>query len=36
MKRTRIGDLQYEAGFPTAETTKKLYDEFDFQRAVLA
>jgi hypothetical protein len=36
IKRTRIGDLQYEAGFPTAETVKKLYDELDFQRAVLA
>jgi hypothetical protein len=35
-KRTRIGDLSYEAGFPTADTVKKLYDEFDFQRAVLA
>jgi hypothetical protein len=36
IKRTRIGDLRYEAGFPTAETAKKLYDELDFQRAVLA
>ncbi|MCA1455214.1 DUF1254 domain-containing protein [Bradyrhizobium sp. BRP22] len=36
IKRTRIGDLRYEAGFPTAETVKKLYDELDFQRAVLA
>jgi hypothetical protein len=35
-KHTRIGDLTYEAGFPTAETVKKLYDELDFLRAVLA
>jgi hypothetical protein len=34
--KTRIGDLTYEAGFPTAETVQKLYDELDFQRAVLA
>ena len=33
---TRIGELQYEVGFPTAETAQKLYDEMDFQRAVLA
>jgi hypothetical protein len=33
---TRIGTLNYEAGFPTAETVRKLYDEIDFQRAVLA
>jgi hypothetical protein len=36
VRRTRIGELRYEAGFPTAETVKKLYDELDFQRAVLA
>jgi hypothetical protein len=35
-RRTRIGDLTYEAGFPTADTVSKLYDELDFQRAVLA
>jgi hypothetical protein len=35
-KATRIGTLHYEAGFPTADTVQKLYDEFDFQRAVLA
>jgi hypothetical protein len=35
-KRTRIGDLTYQAGFPTADTVNKLYDELDFQRAVLA
>jgi hypothetical protein len=33
---TRIGELQYEVGFPTAETAQKIYDEMDFQRAVLA
>lgn len=42
---TRIGPLEYElifnvdgkeAGYPTEETAKKLYDEMDFQRAVLA
>ncbi len=33
---TRIGTLEYEAGFPTEETVEKLYDELDFQRAVLA
>ena len=35
-KKSRIGDLTYESGFPTDETVKKLYDELDFQRAVLA
>ena len=34
--QTRLGSLTYEAGFPTAETSRKLYDEFDYQRAVLA
>ena len=33
---TRIGTLEYEAGFPPAETVSKLYDELDFRRAVLA
>ena len=33
---TRLGKLTYEAGFPTRETAQKLYDEVDFQRAVLA
>jgi hypothetical protein len=36
IRPTRIGDLVYEAGFPTRETVRKLYDELDFQRAVLA
>jgi hypothetical protein len=35
-RKTRIGDLHYEGGFPTADTVQKLYDELDFQRAVLA
>jgi len=33
---TRIGELEYEAGYPTQETVEKLYDELDFQRAVQA
>src|SRR4051794_35734169 len=33
---TRIGALAFDKGFPTAETTKKLFDEIDFQRAVQA
>jgi hypothetical protein len=32
----RIGALQYELGFPTPETSRKLFDEMDFQRAVQA
>ncbi len=32
----RIGTLQYELGFPTPETSQKLFDEMDFQRAVQA
>jgi hypothetical protein len=31
---TRLGTLRYELGCPTPETTRKLYDEMDFQRAV--
>ena len=31
---TRIGTLRYEFGCPTPETTQKLFDEMDFQRAV--
>lgn len=30
---TRIGELNYEAGYPTKATSEKLYDEMDFQRA---
>ncbi|TMJ27028.1 MAG: DUF1254 domain-containing protein, partial [Alphaproteobacteria bacterium] len=33
---TRIGQLKYEGGFPAKETVEKLYNEMDFQRAVLA
>ena len=33
---TRIGALHFVRGFPTEETTKKLFDEMDFQRAVQA
>jgi hypothetical protein len=33
---TRIGTLTFEKGFPTEETTRKLFDEMDFQRAVQA
>jgi len=32
----RVGAVQYELGFPTAETSRKLFDEMDFQRAVQA
>ena len=32
----RVGTLQYELGFPTPETSRKLFDEMDFQRAVQA
>ena len=34
--KTRIGDLTFERGFPTEETTHKLFDEMDYQRAVQA
>ncbi|HMG05113.1 MAG TPA: hypothetical protein VK581_06595, partial [Chthoniobacterales bacterium] len=34
--KTRIGDLKFEQGFPTEETTHKLFDEMDYQRAVQA
>ncbi len=33
---TRIGTLRYELSCPTPETTRKLFDEMDFQRAVQA
>ena len=33
---TRIGTLSFEKGFPTEETTRKLFDEMDYQRAVQA
>ncbi|WP_099511970.1 DUF1254 domain-containing protein [Microvirga ossetica] len=34
--KTRIGDLKFELGFPTGETTRKVFDEIDYQRAVQA
>lgn len=34
--QTRIGDLSFEVGYPTAETAERLYDELDFQRATQA
>ena len=33
---TRIGPLTFERGFPTEETTRKVFDEIDYQRAVQA
>ena len=33
---TRIGKLEFEAGYPAEETVQKLYDELDFERAVQA
>jgi len=33
---TRIGKLQFEMGYPSDATIKKLYNELDFQRAVQA
>jgi hypothetical protein len=35
MVDTRIGALEFELGVPTPNTVAKLYDEMDFQRAVL-
>jgi hypothetical protein len=34
--KTRVGDLKFERGFPTEKTTRKLFDEMDYQRAVQA
>ena len=31
---SRLGTLQYKLGVPTPETSQKLFDEMDFQRAV--
>ena len=36
MTETRIGTLNFENGFPSEETTRKLFDEMDYQRAVQA
>jgi len=33
---SRLGTLNFEQGFPTEETTRKVFDEMDFQRAVQA
>jgi hypothetical protein len=34
--QTRIGPLSFERGYPTEDTTKKIFDEIDYQRAVQA
>jgi hypothetical protein len=34
--KTPIGELKYEVGYPTKDTSQKLYDEMDFQRACQA
>ena len=34
--QTRIGTLSFERGYPTPETTRKVFDEMDYQRAVQA
>ena len=34
--QTRIGPLNFERGFPTDETRRKVFDEIDYQRAVQA
>ena len=31
---TRIGTLIFENGFPSEDTTRKVFDELDYQRAV--
>ena len=33
---TRMGELEFKAGYPTQATVELLYDELDFQRAVQA
>jgi hypothetical protein len=33
---TRLGTLNFEKGFPSEETTRKVFDEIDYQRAVQA
>jgi hypothetical protein len=32
----RVGEVKYELGFPTPESSRKLFDEMNFQRAVQA
>jgi hypothetical protein len=34
--QTRAGTLSFERGYPTPETTQKVFDEMDYQRAVQA
>src|SRR5688572_30759694 len=34
--KTRIGTLTFKQGYPTEETSRKLFDEMDYQRAVQA
>src|SRR5215510_15351812 len=34
--KTRIGELEFESGYPSQATVAKLYDEMDFQRACQA
>jgi hypothetical protein len=34
--QTRIGMLSFERGYPNPETTRKVFDEMDYQRAVQA
>jgi hypothetical protein len=34
--KTRIGTLVFKNGYPTEETTRKVFDEMDYQRAVQA
>ena len=36
MLAERIGDLKFVQGYPTEETTRKVLDEIDYQRAVQA
>ena len=33
---SRIGELNFESGYPSKQTVAKLYDEMDFQRATQA
>jgi len=33
---TRLGKLSFENGFPSEETTRRVFDEMDYQRAVEA
>jgi hypothetical protein len=35
-RKTRVGELTFESGYPSQETVAKLYDEMDFQRACQA